>query len=100
MTAVARGWGPFALVHPGSKRLRAGGSYAAALSAGMSCLPRPPHPLASASAAFARIPFAARAFGSLRRIRLRPRARPLKCAENGDIETPGHVAFDKLHFIL
>ena len=25
---------------------------------------------------------------------------PSKCAENGDIDTPGHVAFDKLHFIL
>ena len=25
---------------------------------------------------------------------------PLKCAENGDIDTPGYVAFDKLHFIL
>ena len=25
---------------------------------------------------------------------------PPKCAENGDIDTPGHVAFDNLHFIL
>ena len=64
-----------------------------------------------ALAAFARIPFAARVSGPLPSCAqvtfvasgalaacLPPL--PPKCAENGDIDTPGHVAFDKLHFIL
>ena len=83
-----------------------------------------------ALAAFARIPFAARASGPLPSraqaafgasgvlaarlpsaplllagpvLAASPAARPPfppKCAENGDIDTPGHVAFDKLHFII
>ena len=73
--ASARGWGPSAPVRLESKRLRVGARVVRCLRV--------------------------RRLLSLRQERSQPVLRlPLKCAENGDIDTPGHVAFDKLHFIL